>query len=388
MKKQEVEKILRANPKATLDELVKLTKGSRTRETLRKLRTKLGLPPYKETTQNKAKSPETEVDKDITVRSLVAKKSLTDKKYKQLLERNEVLARQVEAFKTLQDVQVYQIPKRDTTAHEATAVVLCSDFHSEERVRLSDVNGMNEYTLDICLARANQFFANTAKLVRNKQKSVDVHTLVLALLGDYITGNLHEENVETCQLAPMEALLNAQNILASGIQHLLDNTDVNLVIPCHSGNHARITKKQRHATDAGNSLEYVMYHTLAGMFAKNPRVKFIISPSYHSYLEVGGFTIRFHHGHDIRYGGGIGGLTIPVMKAIANWNTIRTPDLDCFGHFHQMFYGGSFICNGSLIGYNSYALSIKARYEKPRQAFFLVNHNRREVTDYCPVWVV
>lgn len=387
MKAKAIKEILLKNPQSSLDELVKLTGNSRSREYLRKLRVKLGLPALRKTSQNTELEPETEVEKDITVRSLKDKTARTNKKYQALLEQDERKSRQLEAFKSLQEVERYSIRRKDIECNDATAVVLCSDWHSEERVRSRDVNGKNEYTLDIFSERADLFFIHTAKLVKTKQKSIKIHTLVLALLGDYITGNLHEENVETCQLGIMEALMNAQAKLASGIQYLLDNTDVDLVIPCHSGNHARITKKQRHATDADNSLEYVMYHTLAGMFEGNSRVKFLISPSYHSYLDIADFKIRFHHGHDIRYGGGVGGLTIPVNKAIANWNTIETADLDCFGHFHQQFFGGNFICNGSLIGWNAYAVAIKAKYEKPRQAFFLVNHARKEVTDLCPVWV-
>lgn len=386
-----IQDILKKNPTADLDTLVELSKKVKpkgySREYLRKLRVQLELPALKHTTQNQELKPEDELEKDITVRSLKDKKKRTDKKYQALLELNEKKTRQIEAFKAIQEVQIYSIPKASINSGDATAVVLCSDFHSEERVRSSDVNGLNEYHLDIFDERADKFFANTAKLVRTMQKSIHIKTLVLALLGDYITGNLHEENVETCQLGVMEALLNAQNKIASGIRHILANTNVNLVIPCHSGNHARITKKQRHATDADNSLEYVMYHTLAGIFANEKRVKFLISPSYHSYLDINGFTIRFHHGHDIRYAGGIGGLTIPVNKAIANWNTIKQADLDCFGHFHQQFFGGNFICNGSLIGFNGYAVAIKAKFERPRQAFFLVNHGRREVTTFCPVWV-
>lgn len=387
MKTNEVKEILQKNPTASLDELVKLTNESRSREYLRKLRVQLGLPALRQNSQNTKLKPEDEVEKDITVRSLKDKTERTNKKYQSLLEQNERKSRQIEAFKLLQEVESYSIKRKDVESNDATAVVLCSDWHSEERVRSSDVNGKNEYNLQVFDERADLFFIHTAKLVKVKQKSIKVQTLVLALLGDYITGNLHEENVETCQLGIMEALMNAQTKLASGIQYLLDSTDVDLVIPCHSGNHARITKKQRHATDADNSLEYVMYHTLAGMFKGNPRVKFLISPSYHSYLDIADFKIRFHHGHDIRYGGGVGGLTIPVNKAIANWNTIETADLDCFGHFHQQFFGGNFICNGSLIGWNAYAVGIKARFEKPRQAFFLVNHARKEITDYCPVWV-
>jgi hypothetical protein len=69
-------------------------------------------------------------------------------------------------------------------------------------------------------------------------------------------------------------------------------------------------------------------------------------------LQIYDVTVRFHHGHSIRYAGGVGGIYIPTNKAIAQWNKGRHADLDVFGHFHQLRDGGNFICNGSLIGYN------------------------------------
>jgi hypothetical protein len=69
----------------------------------------------------------------------------------------------------------------------------------------------------------------------------------------------------------------------------------------------------------------------------------------------------------------VGGITIPVRKKIAQWNKAERVNLDVFGHFHQQVDGGDFICNGSLIGYNAYAVSIGADYEQPKQTFFLVN---------------
>ena len=78
----------------------------------------------------------------------------------------------------------------------------------------------------------------------------------------------------------------------------------------------------------------------------------------------------------MRYGGGVGGLTIPVNKAIAQWDKLHQVDLDVFGHFHQFMDGGKFISNGSLIGYNAYAMSIKAGFEPPKQAMFLIDKKR------------
>lgn len=82
------------------------------------------------------------------------------------------------------------------------------------------------------------------------------------------------------------------------------------------------------------------------------------------------------HGHAIRYGGGVGGIYIPINKAIAQWDKSERADLTVFGHFHQQRDGGNFICNGSLIGYSSFAQSIKADFEKPKQCLFLIDSKR------------
>ena len=42
--------------------------------------------------------------------------------------------------------------------------------------------------------------------------------------------------------------------------------------------------------------------------------------------------------------------------------------------------------NGSLIGYNNYALSIAAPYEEPRQSFFLVD-SHRGLSMPATIWV-
>ena len=96
--------------------------------------------------------------------------------------------------------------------------------------------------------------------------------------------------------------------------------------------------------------------------------------------------LRFHHGHGMKYGGGVGGIYIPINKAIAQWNKALRADLDVFGHWHQFRDGGNFICNGSIIGYNAYALRIKADYEEPKQAFFLMDKNRGK-TIVAPIFV-
>jgi hypothetical protein len=69
-------------------------------------------------------------------------------------------------------------------------------------------------------------------------------------------------------------------------------------------------------------------------------------------------------------GSPVGGMTIAMMKAIAQWNRGRSADIYCCGQFHQVFDGCNFVVNGSMIGYNAFALAIKAAYERPAQLMF------------------
>ncbi len=301
-----------------------------------------------------------------------------EEKYEAVLAENESLKSEMGAILRLkQEPRPVPIkPEYRSGTSEATAVALASDWHIEEEVRPSEVNELNRYTLEIAHDRTTKFFQRFLRLVRMTQKDVTISHAVLALIGDFISGSIHDELMEINQLSPSDAIWEAQNIIIGGIDFLLNNSTLTLTIPCKSGNHGRTTKRVRHATEEGNSLEAFMYRNLALPYAGEKRVRFIISEGYHIYQPVYDFTLRFHHGHAINYGGGVGGIYIPVNKAIAQWNKSRHADIDCFGHFHQARDGGNFISNGSIIGHNAYAISIKADYEKPRQQFFLVDKKR------------
>ena len=99
-----------------------------------------------------------------------------------------------------------------------------------------------------------------------------------------------------------------------------------------SGNHGRTTPKIRVGTEMDHSFEHDLYISLASN-EHNQNVKWQIVPSHLSYLSLEDFKIRFLHGHSIRYQGGIGGITIPVNKAIAAWDRIEGADLTVFGHW-------------------------------------------------------
>lgn len=313
------------------------------------------------------------------------------KKYNQLLSDYEKLEAERDALLQIKGASVESInikPNKEGKS-EATPVICWSDWHIEEEVLKGNINGLNEYNLEIADFRIQNLFKNTLSLVNLCSRDVNITDLIVWLGGDFINGSIHEELVEGNLLSNMAASILAQKYIKSGIDFLLKHTKTNIKVVCNSGNHARTTKQQRIATESGNSLEYFIYNNLATIYEKEPRVMFLIPSGYHAYVNVYGYILRFHHGHQMKYGGGVGGLYIPANKSIAQWNkglhaVVKElfgdvhikGTLDIFGHFHQMRDGGSFICNGSVVGYNDYALSIKADYEEPKQAFFLIDKKR------------
>jgi hypothetical protein len=320
------------------------------------------------------------IGSDLTEKASVAEARDLKRKYLKALDLLEERDRQLAEATAIaaSPIDTYAIePAHRSGTGEGTVVVLASDWHVEERIDPAVVSGLNAYTLDVARASATEFFQHAARLTQILQQDIRIDTMVLALLGDFITNDIHEDMPDANAVTPTHAVIAAQTMIASGLAYLLDHTKLSLVIPCHSGNHARTTRTTRFAVESGHSLEFLMYRHLAAYFRHEPRVTFLIAGGYHSYMQIYGLTLRFHHGHAIRYAGGVGGLYIPVNKAIAQWQKGRRADLDVFGHFHQLRDGGNFICNGSMIGYSPFALSVvKADYEPPKQALFLLDKKR------------
>ncbi len=202
-----------------------------------------------------------------------------------------------------------------------------------------------------------------------------------------MSGHIHEELKETTTGSPIETLLWLRPRLISGIDSLLEDTELEqLTIPCSYGNHGRNTVKPYRARGAAHSYEWLLYQILAEHYRDNPRVQFLADPTAHQYVHAYDFDLHFHHGDETNYQGGTGGITIPLNKAIAQWDQVKKCHYHHFGHWHQYIDTGRIVVNGSVIGYNAYAMSIKATPEPPQQAFYLLD-SKRGKTCKSPIWV-
>lgn len=260
---------------------------------------------------------------------------------------------------------------------ELTAVALASDWHVEEPVDPASVAGRNEYNLYIADARVGKFFQSVIWNITHHRasKRLAIRDLVLWLGGDLMTGYIHPELVETAALSPTQTVRWLLPRLRNGIATLLGKVDT-VTIPCSFGNHGRTTDKPRISSGFANSYEWLMYQCLADEFRNEPRVRFEITPSAHQYVDVYGQVLHFHHGDDVKYMGGVGGLGIPLLKALPMWDLLKKADVHNIGHHHQFIDYGRAVVNGSLIGYGPYSQRIRAAFEPPQQAMYFVDSKR------------
>ena len=322
-----------------------------------------------------------EVDKDLKLHKLKTKTSSLNKKYRNALIELSECQTELEQYREVSELRKsiiipndWEVLKKD--GKEVVAFTLASDWHVDEIVNPAEIGGVNAYNLDIATYRIEMYFRYVLRLIQMCRHESKIKRLVIGALGDSISGWIHEELMEASALTPPEAIMKVFELWVSGLDFLLEHGELDEIdIICCCGNHSRITQRQQVKRSNKKTYEWILYQTLIRWYAMKgeTRIRFKLSEGYFNWLTVFEKDIRFHHGEGIRYLGGVGGIHIPLRKAIAQWNKAKHADLDIMGHWHSRETSRDYVINGSVIGYNEFAQRIKADYAPPEQAFFILH---------------
>ena len=280
--------------------------------------------------------------------------------------------------------------KKDSTKSKPSSIanIVFSDWHIETPIDYRSVYNKNRYNIDIAEKRINTAVKKSLRLVEIERQTVVIDELVLALLGDFMSGEIHDELKRANSMLPTVANVWLYKRIKSAIDYYLKHGNFKKIkVICHVGNHSRTTKKKEYIDYARKSWEWLLYTYLAIAFENNPKIEFHIPLSYHTYLKEYDTLLRFHHGDQINFKGGTYGVAVPATKKIKDWNdSVDKSDIDVFGHFHTYSTPNNFICNGSLCGYNPMADMSGYKMEKPKQAFFLI-HEKLGLIVNRPIYV-
>lgn len=327
------------------------------------------------------------VTADAEIARLRGENATLRAKYKAALESLDASQKQAEALAGLDGIKSRRPAPRlpHVSRDPVTAILVCSDWHVEEFVDGDTVatpsgTRTNHYTLEIAEARVAEMTRRALAILEHESQLAKIGRVVVAALGDFITGDLHED-VPT-QLNPLAATRFAGELLSGVIDAVADRYREVTVATC-VGNHGRTTKKP--TTNNQLSYEHNLYLT---MQAANRRknVAYQVAHGYHNWLDLDGFKVRLHHGEAIKSNGAIGGFSIAANKKIAQWNRMEAANLDIFGHHHCFGWAyGRYVANGSLVGWNSFANLIAAEWQPPAQSLVLIDRHRG-VTKAIPIF--
>lgn len=257
------------------------------------------------------------------------------------------------------------------------AVALFSDAHIEETIEPASVLGKNEYNLEIAEKRIQNYFTNLATCI-NKD---NVEELIFASLGDTISAFIHDELAQTNGLTPSEATIKAQSLIYSGLEFLCDNTNLDSIkFIGIVGNHSRTTKKIQHSNGYKMSFEWIMYQNIKTMCEiKHLPIEFVIPESEMAITDMpDGNRFIFIHGYQIKSSGSgtVCGIYPALNRLAMKWNRTFNQDKIYLGHFHSCVSIPNATVNGSIIGFNAFALSNGFSYEEPAQMYEVYDSER------------
>jgi hypothetical protein len=282
-------------------------------------------------------------------------------------------------------------PKKGSASEFAGVPTLfASDWHFAEVVRSSEVGGVNEYNIEISKERVRTFVTVAIDLLRNKLSSGTYPGVVLALGGDMISGDIHEELSETNEIPTLPAVLELSSVLTWAITTLANEFGA-VFLPCVTGNHGRMSRKPRAKRRNYTNFDWLLYQILAKRFENDKRVTFYIPESADAYYRVYGTRYLLTHGDQFRGGDGMIGALGPISrgdkkKRARNGQIDRSFDVMLLGHWHQYIHLTRFIVNGSLKGYDEYADANNFDVEPAQQAMW-ITHPDHGITFRMPIYV-
>lgn len=291
------------------------------------------------------------------------------------------------------DFKEIKIVSADPGADENTVVSTLGDAHVEEHVDPVVINNLNTYGLDEAEKRIRRYFSRLVYMTNMFRKGgLVINHLVLGILGDMITGYIHEEGLENNEASPTEASVFVAGLINDGLKFLSEKGDFKSIkVIMIRGNHGRTSKKKKFATGYKNSYEWMMYTMIHRLFKQDltgyDNLEFIIPKGEFAYVDVYHTTNSFSHGDHFRYIGGVGGVIIPFQKWIYRMNDILPANKRWIGHWHQYINipGGNI--NSSVIGYNAFAMGIGAKPEPPMMQYQLID-SKRGYTINTPIYLI
>lgn len=264
----------------------------------------------------------------------------------------------------------------------AQLVAFLSDTHYGETIDLGEMDGYNKYDLAIAEERTRRFFERIVWMARHRLTGVKYDGIVLALGGDLVSGDIHDELEQTNARTTYNTTIWAAERLVAGAE-LLAETFGRVHVVSAPGNHGRDGKVPRYKGRSAHNADSHIARLMALLLAKRGDVTFTIPEALDATFSVYEWNFGLEHGDELMKNfsgsaeiGWLGPLIRGTNRKINAYAAEgKRLDYCLWGHGHQQLPmpARGALGNGSLCGYNEFARGRKFRPEPPQQLLLVVD---------------
>lgn len=290
----------------------------------------------------------------------------------------------------------WTVKTKGKSGHGSIPFAFWSDWHYGEVVNKAETGGVNEFNRAIGKERVKRLVEGTIRMINGfmfRDGAPRPEGVVVALGGDMISGDIHEELAETNDGTPLQGVGEVLDLLIWGIDAMKKEYG-KVFVPCVVGNHGRTTKKQRAKQAVYLSYEWNMYCMLERHYRGDKDVTIFVPGETDAFFRVAGQRFLLTHGNalGVKGGDGIIGALGPIARGAvklrnSEFKIGREFDYLIMGHWHQEIWLSRVIVNNSLKGYDEYArLFLRADPSRPSQCLWFV-HPEHGITARISVYV-
>ena len=264
-----------------------------------------------------------------------------------------------------------------------TMIAPLTDTHIGEEVHSEQMLDINNYDFTLFNRRLWGWAQQVLNLANYRRNITQLDDLIVPMLGDMISGDIHEElarsNITNC----MQQMIRGANLIAQALMFLAPHFKT-VRVPCVVGNHGRMTRKPP-MKDKYMYWDYMLYQWVATFCKNQKNMTFEIPKSYLHIFSIYNNNILIMHGDSISGAGSTMSITkaITNLRGVMQYKTnvgeeksgvkVKEIKFDCamIGHFHRIDEidigtGELHIC-GTMKGPDEFALQRLHTATKPKQ---------------------
>jgi len=266
--------------------------------------------------------------------------------------------------------------KSDKVSAPLSAVLVLSDWHIGEYVESDEIERFNQFSWAIAQKRCYYLQKQFVNWVAVQRTATVVDELVIIVVGDMISGDIHQELQVTNEFPVPVQTVRAGVLLAKTIAEMAVHFKKVRVEYISADNHSRLTKKPQWKEGGFNSYSYIVGWIAKERLGRMANIEFKLHAMVKTLVEVQNTKYLCQHGHSIKGWAGIpwyGTDRHIAREAKARRRHIsKNFDKAIIGHFHAPLWTTDYIVNGSLSGTNEVDHA-QGRDAEPCQVAFFVH---------------